>query len=95
MITGDIKKQIDRIWDAFWSGDIANLLEVVEQITYLLFIRRLDNLHTLEENKANRLTTSMERRIFPKGKDAKGRSYEDYLWSLFRQLAPPISYWTT
>jgi hypothetical protein len=49
MITGDIKNQVDRIWDAFWSGGISNPLEVIEQITYLLFIRRLDDLHTLEE----------------------------------------------
>ena len=32
MITGDIKSQIDRIWDAFWSGGISNPLEVIEQI---------------------------------------------------------------
>ncbi|CBE68945.1 N-6 DNA methylase (fragment) [Candidatus Methylomirabilis oxygeniifera] len=43
MITGDIKSQIDRTWDAFWSGGISNPLEVIEQITYLLFIRRLDD----------------------------------------------------
>ena len=47
MLTGDIKNQIDRIWDAFWSGGISNPLEVIEQITYLLFLRRLDDLHTL------------------------------------------------
>ena len=76
MITGDIKNQIDRIWDAFWSGGIANPLEVIEQITYLLFIRRLDDLHTLEENKATRFKKPMERRVFPKGKDAKKRAYE-------------------
>ena len=63
MITGDIKNQIDRIWDSFWSGGISNPLEVIEQITYLLFIRRLDDLHTLEENKANRLKKPMERRL--------------------------------
>ena len=45
MLTGDIRNQIDRIWDAFWSGGISNPLEVIEQITYLLFIRRLDDLH--------------------------------------------------
>ncbi len=88
MITGDIKNQIDRIWDSFWSGGISNPLEVIEQITYLLFIRRLDDLHTLEENKANRLKQPMERRIFPEGKDAKGRSYEDYRWSRFKHVAP-------
>ena len=51
MLTGEIKNQIDRIWDAFWSGGISNPLEVIEQITYLLFLRRLDDLHTLEENR--------------------------------------------
>lgn len=88
MITGDIKNRIDRIWDAFWSGGISNPLEVIEQITYLLFIRRLDDLHTLEENKANRLKQPMARRIFPAGKDAKGRPYEDYRWSRFKHFAP-------
>ena len=52
MITGNIKSQIDQIWNAFWSGGISNPLEVIEQITYLLFLRRLDDLHTLEENKS-------------------------------------------
>jgi type I restriction enzyme M protein len=88
MITGDIKNQIDRIWDSFWSGGISNPLEVIEQITYLLFLRRLDDLHTLEENKANRLKKPMERRIFPEDTDAKGRSYEDFRWSRFKHLAP-------
>jgi len=73
MLTGEIRSQIDRIWDSFWSGGISNPLEVIEQITYLLFLRRLDDLHTLEENKANRLKRPMERRVFPEGKDAKGR----------------------
>ena len=87
MITGDIKNQIDRIWDSFWSGGISNPLEVMEQITYLLFLRRLDDMHTLEENKASRLNKPMERRVFPKGKDDKGRSYEDFRWSRFKHFA--------
>lgn len=36
MITGPIKNQVDAIWNAFWSGGIANPLEVIEQMTYLL-----------------------------------------------------------
>jgi type I restriction enzyme M protein len=60
MITGAIKNQIDRIWDSFWSGGISNPLEVIEQITYLLFIRRLDDLHMLEENKSARLKRPLE-----------------------------------
>jgi len=92
MITGDIKNQIDRIWDAFWSGGISNPLEVIEQITYLLFIRRLDDLHTLEENRANRLKQSLQRRVFPTGKDGKGRTYDDFRWSRFKHFAPVDMY---
>ena len=92
MITGEIKGQVDRIWDAFASGGISNPLEVIEQVTYLLFLRRLDDLHTLEENKSVRLKQPMERRVFPKGKDAKGRTYEDLRWSRFKHLAPAEMY---
>ena len=87
MLTGDIRNQVDRIWDAFWSGGISNPLEIIEQITYLLFLRRLDDLHTLEENKAARLKKPIARRVFPEGKDPRGRSYEDFRWSRFKNLA--------
>jgi type I restriction enzyme M protein len=88
MLTGDIKSQIDRIWDAFWSGGISNPLEVIEQMTYLLFIRRLDDLHTLEETRANRLGEPMERRVFPEGNDDNGRPYDELRWSRFKNLEP-------
>lgn len=55
MITGELKGKIDRVWDAFWSGGISNPLEVIEQITYLLFMRRLDEVQTLAESKAKLL----------------------------------------
>ena len=42
MLTGDIRNQIDQIWNAFWSGGVSNPLSVIEQITFLLFIKRLD-----------------------------------------------------
>ena len=41
VITGELKSRIDGVWTAFWSGGISNPLEVIEQITYLLFLRRL------------------------------------------------------
>ena len=84
--------QIDRVWDAFWSGGISNPLEVIEQITYLLFLRRLDDLHTLEENKANRTHRPMERRVYPEGNDPRGRSYDELRWSRFKQAAPADMY---
>ncbi|NOT28665.1 MAG: SAM-dependent DNA methyltransferase [Acidobacteria bacterium] len=88
MITGSIKSQIDQIWNAFWSGGISNPLEVIEQITYLLFLRRLDDLHTLEERKSARIKEQMGRRVFPEGNDSRGRPYEDLRWSRFKHLAP-------
>ena len=63
MITGEIRNQIDRIWDSFWSGGISNPMEVIEQMTYLLFIKRLDELHTAREKKANRLKRPIENPI--------------------------------
>lgn len=64
MLTGEIRNQVDRVWDVFWTGGISNPLEVIEQLTYLLFIKRLDELHTLRENKANRLRQPIENPIF-------------------------------
>src|SRR6266542_1123307 len=95
MLTGEIRNKINRVWDSFWAGGIANPLEVIEQITYLLFIKRLDELHTAEELKANRLKRPMERRIFPEGKDDHPRNprpYEDYRWSRFKNFAPADMY---
>jgi type I restriction enzyme M protein len=85
MLTGPLKSQVDQIWNAFWSGGIANPIEVIEQITYLLFIRRLDDLQTLEENRAARLGEPMTRRIFAKGKDK-------LRWSRFKDLEPRQMY---
>src|SRR6202140_4854475 len=92
MLTGEIRSQIDAIWNAFWSGGISNPLEVIEQITYLLFLRRLDDLHTLEENKSARLKKPIERRVFPSGKDPKKRPYEDLRWSRFKNFSPAEMY---
>ena len=88
MLTGEIRSQVDAIWNSFWTGGISNPLEVMEQITYLLFIRRLDEMHTLEERKATRLKRPMERRIFPEGTDSRGRPFEDLRWSRFKHMAP-------
>ena len=67
MVTGDFKAQVDALWNAFWSGGVSNPLSVIEQITYLLFIRRLDELHSLSEAKALAIGEAPDRIIFPKG----------------------------
>ena len=87
MVTGELKGKIDRVWEAFWSGGISNPLEVIEQITYLLFIRRLDDLETLAEKRFRR-GLPVERWIFPKGNDPEGRPYEELRWSRFKNLDP-------
>ena len=92
MLTGEIRSQVDAIWNAFWSGGISNPLEVIEQITYLLFIRRLDDLQINAELKASRLGTPVERVVFPEGKDPRGRPYEDLRWSKFKNEDPRAMY---
>jgi type I restriction enzyme M protein len=87
MLTGEARGQIDRIWDAFWSGGISNPLEVMEQITYLLFLKRLDELHTLAERKANTLGKPIEGGVFPAGND-------ELRWSTFKNLGDPKATYT-
>jgi type I restriction enzyme M protein len=88
MLTGEIRRQIDSIWDDFWSGGVSNPLSVIEQITYLLFIKRLDELQTLEEKRALVLKKPLERPTFPDGSDPDGRPYRDLRWSVFKSFEP-------
>ena len=81
MITGELKSKVDRIWDTMWSGGISNPLSVIEQLTYLLFIKRLDEIHTLKERKAARTNKPIEDPIFNKTQDA-------LRWSRFKETAP-------
>lgn len=87
MITGEIKNQVDKLWTAFWTGGISNPMEIIEQITYLLFLKRLDENQTRAENKANRTGKPVENAVFPTGLDDKGRSYQDFRWSKFKNLS--------
>ena len=52
MITGELKNKIDGIWDIFWSSGMTNPLTVIEQITYLLFIKILDDNEQRKESNA-------------------------------------------
>ena len=88
MLTGEIRRQIDSIWDDFWSGGVSNPLSVIEQLTYLLFIKRLDELQALEEKKAAMLRRPLERPTFPDGNDPDGRPYRDLRWSVFKSFEP-------
>lgn len=85
MITGELKSKVDAVWSAFWSGGIANPLEVIEQITYLLFIKRLDELHTAKEKKANLIGTEIAEPVFE-------ADQQEMRWSRFKNDAPEKMY---
>ena len=81
MITGELKSKVDQIWNTMWSGGISNPLSVIEQLTYLLFIKGLDELHTRKERKAARTGQPIEEPVFTADQDA-------LRWSRFKELAP-------
>ena len=81
MITGELKSKVDRIWNTMWSGGISNPLSVIEQLTYLLFIKGLDELHTRKERKAARTGNPIEEPVFAAHQYA-------LRWSRFKELAP-------
>lgn len=78
MITGELKNKIDRIWETFWTGGITNPLEVIEQFTYLLFIKQLDDVETTKESEANFYGVEYET-MFP-------GDCQKYRWSKFKNL---------
>lgn len=79
MLTGQLRQQVDKLWDTFWSNGLSNPLTVIEQITYLLFMRLLDEAQAGAENKARRTGKPPERVIF----NAKQQGLR---WSALKQL---------
>ena len=77
MLTGELKNKIDMIWEMFWTGGITNPLDVVEQMTYLMFI------HDLDETDAKKAKSSMMLEL-PYTSMFEG--HEQYKWSVFRDL---------
>lgn len=51
MITGELRSKVDKIWETFWTGGLTNPLEVIEQFTYLLFIKGLDEVETNKQKQ--------------------------------------------
>jgi type I restriction enzyme M protein len=78
-ITGEIKSKVDKLWTTFWNNGISNPLSVIEQISYLLFIKRLDDLELAKERKAQRLGQQVKNPIFS-AEQQRSR------WSHFKNL---------
>lgn len=82
MITGTIKNKVDKIWTDIWAGGITNPLTVIEQLTYLMFIRSLDE-KELETEEFEAMTGESLPKIFPQS--AAGQSMR---WSQFKDRDP-------
>ena len=80
MITGVIKNKVDKIWTDIWAGGITNPLTVIEQLTYLMFIRSLDE-KELETEEFEHMTGEKMEKIFPQS--AVGQSMR---WSLPKEI---------
>lgn len=84
MITGELRSKIDKIWETFWTGGITNPLEVIEQFTYLLFIKGLDDKEIIKENDALLLGIDFDR-TFPEDK-------QNLRWSKFKNFEAETMY---
>lgn len=82
MITGEIRNKIDKIWTDMWAGGITNPLTVIEQLTYLMFIRSLDE-KELEAEQFEAISGEEMAKIFPQ--DADGQAMR---WSKFKNRDP-------
>lgn len=83
VITGSLKNQVDRVWDTFWSGGISNPMDVIEQFTYLLFIRQLDERQNeLDQKKLLGVSVHDEEIIFT-------TEQEDLRWKNLMQIGDP------
>ncbi len=89
MITGEIKNRIDSIWDTFWTGGITNSITILEQMTYLFFMKMLDDAQRTKEANANAWGTTVKDPTFKSGmwhnpETDKDVPYEDLRWNVFR-----------
>lgn len=87
MITGELKNKIDGLWDVFAAGGLVNPLEVIEQITYLMFIRDLDDVDNKREKESAMLGLSYHS-IFEGKVKIGDRSIEgiQLKWSVFHDF---------
>ncbi len=89
MITGEIKNKIDAIWDAFWTGGITNSITVLEQMTYLFFMKMLDDSQLKKEASASILGGTIQDPVFRDGEwtnpdTGEKVAYDALRWHVFK-----------
>ena len=97
MITGEIKNRIDSIWDTFWTGGITNSITILEQMTYLFFMKMLDDAQRTKEANANAMGVAVSEPTIGYGawhnpETDKDVPYEDLRWSTFKNYDPETMY---
>ncbi len=94
MLSAEAKSSIDRIWNTFWANETTNPLTVMEQITFLIFMKLLDDNQILQERNANLLHTPLKDPVFKTGvcvisEDPRVEApYADLRWQNFRHKSP-------
>lgn len=94
MITGNIKNKVDAIWDTLWTGGITSPITVLEQITYLMFMKLLDDNQLKAEGTANSLGVPLKNKVFKDGICVISENprieieYKNLRWNYFHQLEP-------
>ena len=86
MLTGKIRNQIDSVWNAFHVGGVTNPISVIEQISYLLFIKRLDDIQNKLDNDA--VMAAMTGEPAPNKKPIFSEEEKPLRWSSFRDEDP-------
>ena len=86
MLTGELKNKINALWEIFWTGGITNPLDVVEQMTYLMFIHDLDETDSLRAKESAMLDLP-HTSIFSNTVEIGGRSVPggQLKWSVFHE----------
>lgn len=93
MITGQIKNQIDQIWDTFWTGGITNSITILEQMTYLFFMKMLDDSQIHKEKLARMADVPVDNPTFTDGnwtnpETGKEMPMSTLRWSNFKDYEP-------
>jgi type I restriction enzyme M protein len=84
MLSNSIKSDVAKLWDKFWSGGIANPLTAIEQISYLIFMKRLDEEDTKKKSDSEFLNLPFTS-VF-NGSDDDGIDNQTKRWSQFKHL---------
>ena len=94
MITGEMKNKVDSIWDTIWTGGITSPITVLEQITYLMFMKLLDDNQLKAEANANVLGVPLKNKVFQEGicviseNPRVETDYKNLRWNVFHNFEP-------